>query len=102
VTPVGEVLRKALALIEERGWDPLDYDGHSIYGAISRALRPDEEPGAIECFHPLFDPACNLIEVGIERSDIWAWESERGRTREQVVTALRWAVQRSEDPGVAR
>jgi hypothetical protein len=84
VGPYGEVLLRAVDLIEERGW--CQHKLRSSEGSIctEQAIR-EASPGVWRL--PLMHFAAFLGEAEVHH-----WNDDRGRTKEEVVSALRQAA----------
>lgn len=86
----GEVLRRAADIIERRGWCQNDYqDGAAvcILGALRLAITGNTDNHSDRVHNPAERLAKNLGQAP------WVWNDEPGRTKEEVIAALRSAAE---------
>lgn len=100
MSEVDEVIEKAAALIEERGWCQGDFeiDGKlCVLGGVHEILFGDPHMRFSLVSHPkketrelVYDEICNRL--GIDRTircGVSEWNDAAGRTKEEVISRLR-------------
>ena len=99
MTPVADVLNGAADLIERDGWTQHQYRGpngeHCVTDALMRAAgtQPGDSgaPGALV----LYSSASLTLAVEVHEGRLPIWNDEFGRTKAEVVAALRAAAERA-------
>jgi hypothetical protein len=91
VMTLTDVLKEAMALIEQHGWAPVSAGGKlSIYDAVALVT---EGKGFLDIENfPAFEKPCELIGKVIRNPEIWRWEAAPGRRQEDVLAVLHVAI----------